>query len=106
MLSQVSRERPLLVISSDMNHFADDRETRRRDRLALEALTSLDPQRLYRTVRDHRISMCGVLPAVVVMSALKHLNALSRCQEVGYATSAAVSHDAQRCVGYAGILFG
>ncbi len=98
-------ERPLLVISSDMNHFADERETRRLDRMALEALASLDPSRLYRTVRDNRISMCGVLPAVVVLSALGRLNALNRCQEVGYTTSAAVSHDTQRCVGYAGMLF-
>jgi AmmeMemoRadiSam system protein B len=98
-------QRPLLVISSDMNHYADDGETRRRDRIALEALTSLDPRRLYRTVRDQRISMCGVLPAVVVLSALGRLNALNRCHEVGYTTSAAVSHDRQRCVGYAGILF-
>ena len=98
-------ERPLLVISSDMNHYADDGETRRRDRLALDALASLDPHRLYRTVRDNRISMCGVLPAVVVLTALGRLNALNRCYEVGYTTSAASSHDTQRCVGYAGMLF-
>ncbi len=98
-------ERPLLVISSDMNHYADDGETRRRDRMALDALVSLDPDRLYRTVCDHRISMCGALPAVVVLSALRGLNALNRCHEVGYTTSAAVSHDTQRCVGYAGMLF-
>ena len=53
----------------------------------------------------NRISMCGVLPAVVVLSALRGLNALNRCHEVGYTTSAAVSHDTQRCVGYAGMLF-
>jgi AmmeMemoRadiSam system radical SAM enzyme/AmmeMemoRadiSam system protein B/AmmeMemoRadiSam system protein A len=98
-------ERPLLVISSDMNHYADERETRRRDGLALEALKSLDPRRLYHTVHEQRVSMCGVLPAVVVLSALGRLNALNRCSQVGYTTSAAVSHDAQRCVGYAGMLF-
>ena len=98
-------ERPLLVISSDMNHYANDVETRRVDRIALEALASLDPRRLYRTVHDHRISMCGVLPAVIVLSALARLNTLNRCQEVGYTTSAAASHDPQRCVGYAGMLF-
>jgi len=98
-------ERPLLVISSDMNHFADEGETHRRDRLAMEALASLDPDRLYRTVFENRISMCGVFPAVVALNALRKLNALNRCHEVGYTTSAAVSHDAQRCVGYAGMLF-
>ena len=98
-------ERPLLVISSDMNHYDDDAETRRRDRLALEALASLDPTRLHRTVRENRISMCGVLPAVVVLSALSQLHALNRCRQVGYTTSAEASHDTQRCVGYAGLLF-
>jgi AmmeMemoRadiSam system radical SAM enzyme/AmmeMemoRadiSam system protein B/AmmeMemoRadiSam system protein A len=98
-------ERPLLVISSDMNHYASECETRRRDRMALEALAALDPRRLYRTVYDHRISMCGVMPAVVVLSALGRLNALNRCYEVGYTTSAAVSRDVQHCVGYAGLLF-
>jgi AmmeMemoRadiSam system protein B len=73
--------------------------------MARDALASLDPQRLYRTVRDNGISMCGVLPAVVVLTALGRLNALNRCCEVGYTTSAAVSRDARRCVGYAGMLF-
>jgi len=104
LLARLS-ERPLLVISSDMNHFADEGETHRRDRLAMEALASLDPDRLYRTVFENRISMCGVFPAVVALNALRKLNALNRCHEVGYTTSAAVSHDAQRCVGYAGMLF-
>ena len=98
-------ERPLLVISSDMNHFADERETCRLDRMALDALAAFDPERLYRTVRDNRISMCGVLPAVAVLSTLGRLNSLNRCYEVGHSTSAAASGDTQRCVGYAGMLF-
>ncbi len=98
-------ERPLLVISSDMNHFADDEETRRLDRLALDAVESLDPARLYRTVREHRISMCGVLPAVLVLQTLHQLGAIHRCEPVQYATSAETSGDLKRVVGYAGMLF-
>lgn len=97
-------ERPLLVVSSDLNHYADDRETRRRDRLALNAIAALEPERLYRTVRDNRISMCGMAAAVVALTALRCLDALHDCCEVGYATSAEVSGDVRRCVGYAGIL--
>src|SRR5262249_37734273 len=37
-------ERPLLLISSDMNHFATDEENRRLDELALAALERLDPE--------------------------------------------------------------
>jgi AmmeMemoRadiSam system protein B/AmmeMemoRadiSam system protein A len=98
-------ERPLLVVSSDMNHYADDAETRLRDRMALDAIAALDPERLYRTVREQKISMCGVLPAVVAMKTLRRLNSLNRCEEVGYATSADASGDLQRVVGYAGLLF-
>jgi AmmeMemoRadiSam system radical SAM enzyme/AmmeMemoRadiSam system protein B/AmmeMemoRadiSam system protein A len=99
-------ERPLLVVSSDMNHFADDAQTRRLDRLALDAMESLDPRRLYETVRRHQISMCGMLPAVIVMETLRQLDGLHRCESVGYATSADSTGDTQRVVGYAGMLLG
>jgi len=99
-------ERPLLVVSSDMNHFANDSDTRRLDRLALDALEACDPQCLFETVQQQRISMCGMRPAVVVMYALQSLGALRRCELVGYTTSAESSGDCQRVVGYAGALFG
>lgn len=100
------KPRPLLVISTDMNHFADDAETRRLDRLALDALETLDPERLYETVRDHRISMCGLMAAVIVMETVRQWDCLSRCESVGYATSAESSGDTSRVVGYAGMLLG
>lgn len=99
-------ERPLLVISSDMNHYADEAHTREVDRLAIEAMESLDPEKLYRTVVNHRISMCGALPAVLVMATLRRLGLLTRCQSVGYTTSGEVSGDMEHVVGYAGMLFG
>ncbi len=99
-------DRPLLVISSDMNHFADDAETRRLDHLVLDAMATLDPAKLYETVRSNRISMCGILPAVIVMETLRRLDLLSRIELVDYATSADASGDTQRVVGYAGLLLG
>jgi AmmeMemoRadiSam system radical SAM enzyme/AmmeMemoRadiSam system protein B/AmmeMemoRadiSam system protein A len=100
------RSRPLLVISSDMNHFASDRENRRLDAIALEAMERLDPIHLLTTVNEHQISMCGVLPAVIVMETLRLLGGLTRCERVGYATSADVTGDTSRVVGYAGVLLG
>jgi AmmeMemoRadiSam system protein B len=108
-LAEVLRERddrPLLLISSDMNHFATDAENRRLDELAMQALERLDPAGLYETVTRHHISMCGVLPAVIVLETLRLLGGLSRAERVGYATSADVTGDASRVVGYAGMLFG
>ncbi|NLX99546.1 MAG: AmmeMemoRadiSam system radical SAM enzyme [Rhodopirellula sp.] len=98
-------ERPLLVISSDMNHYAPDDATRKIDRVALDALETLDPAKLYEAVTREKISMCGVLPAVLVMQTLKRLDALNRCEPIGYATSADASGDRDRVVGYAGMLF-
>jgi AmmeMemoRadiSam system radical SAM enzyme/AmmeMemoRadiSam system protein B/AmmeMemoRadiSam system protein A len=98
-------ERPLLVVSTDMNHYADDAETRRVDRLALDAIESLNPKHVLDTVRDNDITMCGVVPAVVAMETLRRLDSLKRCEPVGYATSAEVSGDKNRVVGYAGMLF-
>ena len=97
---------PLLLISSDMNHFATDSENRRLDELALQAMETLDPGRLLRTVRENNISMCGVLPAVIVMETLIRRGALSQHQRTGYATSAETTGDSSRVVGYAGMLLG
>jgi AmmeMemoRadiSam system radical SAM enzyme/AmmeMemoRadiSam system protein B/AmmeMemoRadiSam system protein A len=96
--------RPLLLISSDMNHFATDAENRRLDEIALRAFESCDPERLLQTVRDHNISMCGVLPAVIVLEALRQLGSLVEIERVGYSTSADVTGDKSRVVGYAGML--
>jgi AmmeMemoRadiSam system protein B/AmmeMemoRadiSam system protein A len=98
-------EPPLLVISSDMNHFANDKENRRLDALALKAIASCDPEHAYHTIRDHRISMCGLVPAVVVMQALRSLGRLSSVDQVNYATSADSTGDTARVVGYAGLRF-
>jgi len=109
-LAQVLRSlqpRPLLVISSDMNHYASDDENRRLDEIALRAVETLDPAAVYDTVvARHNISMCGVRPAIVVMETLRQLHLLGRCVRVGYETSAAASGDTSRVVGYAGLLFG
>jgi AmmeMemoRadiSam system protein B len=99
-------DRPLLLISSDMNHYANDAENRRLDALALDALERLDPAAVYETVTAHNISMCGVLPAVIVLETLRLLGGGTKAERVGYATSADVSGERSRVVGYAGMLFG
>jgi AmmeMemoRadiSam system protein B len=99
-------ERPLLVISSDMNHFATDAENRRLDEMALQSLDTLDPKIVYETVTENGISMCGVLPAVVILETLRQLDGAKKAERVGYATTADTTGDTSRVVGYAGMLFG
>jgi AmmeMemoRadiSam system protein B len=102
-------ERPLLVISSDMNHFANEETTRRVDKLALDAIyqavADQNPEYALQTIYERRISMCGVVPAVFVMETLRSMGRLAHVEEAGYTTSAEASGDSSRVVGYAGLVF-
>lgn len=93
-----------LVISSDMNHFANEKENKRRDFLALDALRNMDEKQLLQVVMDNDISMCGVLGAYIGILAAKGLG-LTHCELTSYDTSASTSGDSRRVVGYAGLYF-
>ena len=93
-----------IVASSDMTHYEPDEVARSRDRLAIDAALSLDPAQLFETVHDHRITMCGVIPATVALAAARALGA-TRAHLVDYATSGDVSGDRTSVVGYAGVCF-
>ena len=97
-------QQPLLVISSDMNHFENDHESRRKDRLALEQLKNNNPEELLNVCQNESISMCGQLPAAFVLMTLQHLGLKVNYEEIAYATSAEVNGNTDRVVGYAGAL--
>jgi AmmeMemoRadiSam system protein B len=92
----------LIVASSDMNHYESDDETRVKDALAIEQVLQLQPRGLYQTVRSQSISMCGVGPAVAMLTAVLKLGA-HKAELIQYATSGDVSGDREHVVGYAGI---
>ncbi|MBO4317336.1 MAG: AmmeMemoRadiSam system protein B [Mailhella sp.] len=94
---------PCVVVSSDMNHYADDAETRRKDGLAVEKLLALDAQGLLDTVRDNNISMCGILPALAAIMAIRE-NGAVHAELAAYDTSASAFGEKRRCVGYAGVI--
>jgi AmmeMemoRadiSam system radical SAM enzyme/AmmeMemoRadiSam system protein B/AmmeMemoRadiSam system protein A len=99
-------KRPIqLIISSDMNHFSPDEENRRRDKLALEAIKSGQYMNLLNICREEQISMCGALPAVIVMQALNLIFKGYKANVSAYQTSATVTGDTSSVVGYAGVRF-
>ena len=97
--------KPLLLVSSDMNHYATDAATREIDKLATDAIETTEPDALFDTVMRNGITMCGVLPAFFALSTLKKRGEFNRAAKVGYATSGDASGDLERVVGYAGYLF-
>jgi MEMO1 family protein len=92
----------VLLASSDLSHYLSPEETERLDRMALEEFVALDASGLLETVSDNNITMCGVVPAAVLLFAGQALKArgarlLKHChsgdvapmrQVVGYASVA------------------
>ena len=101
---RTSQEDILLLTTSDLNHYEDDATTRIKDRKAIDRLLALDARGLYDTCRNEEISMCGLGPAVAMLTALNELGAKS-AELVKYATSADISGDRSQVVGYAGMIF-
>jgi AmmeMemoRadiSam system protein B len=99
-----SSEEVLLVTTSDLNHYENDAATRLKDEKAIEKLLALDARGLYDTCRNERISMCGLGPAVAMLTALNVLGAKD-AEMVRYATSGDVFGERDSVVGYAGMIF-
>lgn len=90
----------LVVASSDMSHYVSAAEAARKDRLAIDRVLALDPAGLYETVRRERISMCGFVPATVMLFAAKEMGATA-ADLVRYGHSGEVTGDDAQVVGYA-----
>jgi AmmeMemoRadiSam system protein B len=92
----------LVVASSDMSHYLPDDDCRRIDQVALEPLLAFEPERLHQTVHSGGISMCGFIPATVMLAYARAAG--SKPPElVGYGTSGDAFGDRSRVVGYAGV---
>jgi len=106
-LARVLKESPeqiLVVTSSDMNHYEPDDVTRHKDAKAIDRMKAIDSRGLFEVCRKEKISMCGLGPAVVMLTAMKELG-VSNGEVVRYATSGDVTGDRDAVVGYAGMIF-
>lgn len=93
----------LVVASSDMSHYIPAEEAREKDHLAIERILALDPRGLYDVVHAQEISMCGIIPATVMLVAALELGA-TRAELVRYGNSGEVNGDLRQVVGYAGLI--
>lgn len=106
VLGEIIKELKLnsvIIASSDMSHYVSDSVARQKDKRAIQRILGLDPEGLYHTVKNERISMCGYIPATCALFASKRLGA-KEAELVKYMTSGEVSGDYDQVVGYAGIL--
>ena len=88
----------LIIASSDFSHYESQSSAGRKDRMALDAILSLDPARLEETVNSHNISMCGPGPVMAMITACKELGA-KKASLLRYATSGDITGDYSQVVG-------
>lgn len=93
----------LLVASTDMSHYTSREDATAKDRKAIDAILSVDPEGLYRVVRREGISMCGFHPTTAMLIAAKALGS-TRADLVMYTDSGEVTRDVDEVVAYAGII--
>lgn len=93
----------LVVASSDMTHFESAESARQKDQLALDRMLDLDPDGLYYTVMNKRISMCGVIPATVMLICAIERGA-TEARLLDYRNSGDVTGDHSDVVAYATLI--
>ena len=96
-------EPPLLLASSDMNHYESRAVGRRKDELALDRVREIDPEGLFSTVLTESISMCGFLPVTATLFAARGRGA-RQARIVAQRDSGDETGDTSSVVGYAGVI--
>ncbi|MCI4339350.1 MAG: AmmeMemoRadiSam system protein B [Thermoplasmata archaeon] len=90
----------LLLASTDFSHYLPAKTAERLDGMAIEAILAGDARRLYDTVADHDISMCGVAPTTVLLAALEDEHLRPRLLRWGHSGEV---HPTREVVGYASL---
>lgn len=103
-IAAVVKENPGVAIlaSSDLNHYEDQRETLRKDQLAIDQVLARDPRELWRVVGEYDVSMCGFIPTTAMLVAANELGAKD-ARLIKHATSGDINGDYSHVVGYAAI---
>ena len=102
-LAAEEKDPPLLLASSDMNHYESREIGRRKDSKALARIEALDPEGLFRTVLSENITMCGFLPATALLFAAREAGICS-ASVVARRDSGDETGDVSSVVGYAGVI--
>jgi AmmeMemoRadiSam system protein B len=91
----------LLLASTDLSHYVPAPVAERLDRLAIQQILDRSPEGLYRTVREHDISMCGIAPTTTLLASILGEPLTARLLRWGHSGEA---QPMREVVGYAGIV--
>ena len=68
-----------MMASSDLSHYLSPKETAELDGIALEQVLALNPRALIEAAERENITMCGLFPTAVLLSAANVLGAKQAC---------------------------
>ena len=94
---------PLILASSDMNHYEPRDVGREKDDLALARIEAVDPEGLFSVVLTESISMCGFIPATALLFAAREAG-VAAARVVARSDSGEETGDTSSVVGYAGVI--
>jgi AmmeMemoRadiSam system protein B/AmmeMemoRadiSam system protein A len=97
------RQDVLIVVSSDMSHYHDDRTARDKDRRTIQAIENLALDDFWTKTSSREFEMCGSHPVTAALFLARKRGL--KPQVLKYANSGDVSGDKGRVVGYTSILF-
>jgi len=100
--SALSERNGVVIASTDFTHYEPRFVAEKQDRLAVEAIQSMDPCRLLDVVERNGITMCGAVPTAVAMAAAAELGA-EHAELLSYYTSGDILGDPSQVVGYASL---
>lgn len=93
------REDILIVASTDMSHYISAESAKVKDQKAIDKILAMDPEGLFKTVMREQISMCGISPTTMMLSAAIQLGAKAS-EVIQYTNSGEASGDYDQVVGY------
>ncbi len=92
-----------IIASSDMTHYEPHEKAKSKDMEAISAILKMDEDELLEKVLRMDISMCGVGPVIITLSAAKAMGA-KEAELIDYRTSGDASGDYSSVVGYGGVI--
>ena len=93
----------LIVASSDMTHYESAEEAKIKDLIAINEIFRFDPEGLYNKVISNKISMCGFIPASIMLLVAK-MAGKTNVKLINYTNSGESSGDYSSVVGYSSIV--
>jgi len=98
------RDDVLIVVSTDLSHYHDDKTATAMDHRTIETIASFNAEKLYKECQRGTMEACGCVPTTAAILYAKH-KGINESKVLGYAHSGQVSGDLERVVGYSSIVF-